>query len=569
MREENTVPTGAKPRTDNTSGYRGVSWEKSTRKWAAYIRRNGRRQFLGLFETPEAASAAYREADERLRTEVPDRRSVLLAVAQQLYQERGPSGLATDFLNKSGVSEGKLRRVGLSHAGLLVELNLTDEYRRWQKETFTYAGKQKPRWNWERAVEVARELISVQGDLPTVQWCRLNGYSQLTNIVHRLGRDWEDLRIEGCLPSTVMKNGRPRYFDSRIGVRWRSRPEACLSNFLYARGIKHWRGERYPDDYAKISGRKYGRYDLHFIARTGEQIDVEIWGDIPDAFSKGRYSVTRSKKEAYHNGCHNFLALRYLDCQSENSLTELLKAYIGVIEPFQFDKPQDRQIETAHWSDADEILETCRELAASMPDGIFPNEQWLRKRGKCADRPGEAYNTLSRYVQTMLGGARNVRKLLGQADANTTKWTPETVIEAWRKFEMDHGMTPAKCKGISRRGQADGDVVREGARIYEAARRLGVVDLARDGQTGRKRKWTPDRTEEEWKAFCAEIARLPTQCMSKSQRGQLPRSITDRATRIYSAAQRLGMLEKLRAFSTARQGATLSGAVATNSTKTS
>jgi len=66
----------AKPRKNDTSGYRGVSWENSTRKWVAYIRRNGRRQFLGFFDMPEAASAAYREAAKRLSTEGPDRRSV-------------------------------------------------------------------------------------------------------------------------------------------------------------------------------------------------------------------------------------------------------------------------------------------------------------------------------------------------------------------------------------------------------------------------------------------------------------------------------------------------------------
>jgi hypothetical protein len=104
----------SKLRKDNTSGHRGVCWEKGTRKWAAYIRRQGKRQFLGLFETLEAASAAYREADKRLNAEIPNRRSVLLAEARRLYQEHGLSALATDDLNKAGVSEGKLRRVGLS-----------------------------------------------------------------------------------------------------------------------------------------------------------------------------------------------------------------------------------------------------------------------------------------------------------------------------------------------------------------------------------------------------------------------------------------------------------------------
>ncbi|MFZ1964077.1 MAG: AP2 domain-containing protein, partial [Roseiarcus sp.] len=172
-----------KPRKDNASGYRGVSWHTDMKKWAAYIRRNGTRRFLGLFNTPEAASAAYRDADERLSTEVPDRRSVLLAAARQLHQEHGLSALATDFLNKAGVSEGKLRRVGLSHAGLLAELGLTEEYARWRRGTFTYAGKRKPRWTWERAIEVARELIARERDLPTVAWCRSNGYAQLANAI--------------------------------------------------------------------------------------------------------------------------------------------------------------------------------------------------------------------------------------------------------------------------------------------------------------------------------------------------------------------------------------------------
>lgn len=468
-----------KPRKDNTSGYRGVSWEKGAKKWAAYIRRNGKRHFLGLFHTAEAAATAYREADERLGSESPDRKAILLDAARRLYQQHGLPALRTEFLNKSGVSEGKLRRVGLSHASLLAELNLVDEYQLWRNEAATYAGKSRPRWNWKGAVEVARELVAMEGDLPTVQWCRLNGYSQLTNVVHRLGREWEELRMAVGLPLTVMKNGRARYFNSRIGIRWDSRAEACISNFLYARGIKHWRGERYPDEFFKVSGRKYCRYDLHFITPGGKRIDVEIWGNLPDSFSKKRYSVTRDLKEAYHKGRANFLGLDHRDCLVENKLVIALTPHIGVIEPFQFDKPQDRYIESAHWSDADEMLETCRQIAATQPDGIFPNEQWLRKRGKYANRPGKAENTLAIYIRTQLGGTRKVREMLGQAEASTTKWTPESVISAWRKFETKHGLSPTTCKGIIRRDQPNSEVIREGARIYEVARRLKVVDLAR------------------------------------------------------------------------------------------
>lgn len=46
------------PRT-NTSGYKGVTWHKLAKKWMASIRVRGTVLYLGLFDTPEAAHAAY------------------------------------------------------------------------------------------------------------------------------------------------------------------------------------------------------------------------------------------------------------------------------------------------------------------------------------------------------------------------------------------------------------------------------------------------------------------------------------------------------------------------------
>jgi hypothetical protein len=43
----------------NTSGYKGVSYNKGCKKWQAYISVSGRRRHLGLFATPEEAHAAY------------------------------------------------------------------------------------------------------------------------------------------------------------------------------------------------------------------------------------------------------------------------------------------------------------------------------------------------------------------------------------------------------------------------------------------------------------------------------------------------------------------------------
>lgn len=48
----------AKINSDNSSGYRGVYWNKRRKKWRAYIRR----QHLGYFDTKEAAAASYARA---------------------------------------------------------------------------------------------------------------------------------------------------------------------------------------------------------------------------------------------------------------------------------------------------------------------------------------------------------------------------------------------------------------------------------------------------------------------------------------------------------------------------
>ena len=45
-------------RADNTSGYRGVTWHKLGRKWAARVKLNGKDHHLGLHDTAEMADAA-------------------------------------------------------------------------------------------------------------------------------------------------------------------------------------------------------------------------------------------------------------------------------------------------------------------------------------------------------------------------------------------------------------------------------------------------------------------------------------------------------------------------------
>ena len=74
----NNRPENLRPATDqqnagnvlkmfrhNTSGYRGVSFNTRSQKWHAQIKVFGKQTYLGRFDTPEEAAAAYAEAAEK------------------------------------------------------------------------------------------------------------------------------------------------------------------------------------------------------------------------------------------------------------------------------------------------------------------------------------------------------------------------------------------------------------------------------------------------------------------------------------------------------------------------
>lgn len=63
-RSQNAMNAGA--HRDNRSGFKGVSWHNQRLRWTAWISAHGERKYLGLFDTPEAAHAAYTAASKRL-----------------------------------------------------------------------------------------------------------------------------------------------------------------------------------------------------------------------------------------------------------------------------------------------------------------------------------------------------------------------------------------------------------------------------------------------------------------------------------------------------------------------
>jgi hypothetical protein len=62
---EVTITENNRNRSDNlnnTSGFRGVSWEKRIKKWKAQITVNGKKISLGYYNIAENASSIYQEA---------------------------------------------------------------------------------------------------------------------------------------------------------------------------------------------------------------------------------------------------------------------------------------------------------------------------------------------------------------------------------------------------------------------------------------------------------------------------------------------------------------------------
>jgi len=49
-------------RRDNTSGFKGVCWNKRDQHWRALIYIAGKQRYLGVFHTPEEAAQAYNNA---------------------------------------------------------------------------------------------------------------------------------------------------------------------------------------------------------------------------------------------------------------------------------------------------------------------------------------------------------------------------------------------------------------------------------------------------------------------------------------------------------------------------
>lgn len=377
-------------------------------------------------------------------------RDELLEYCRQLVSEKGPLAVSFNRLRAERGLYGRLYEVGLPVRVLVAELGIKDEYREKARATFDRFrdGQLLQKWSWDSIAEACRAAIARENFLPPAAWFQRHGMGSFVQAVYTSGLTWEDLRIHFESYTNSV------YVVSRAGLHWRSRAEASLSNFLYAREVEHRCGRDYPPEYTAETGRQYGKYDVEFRAHDGRWIDVEIWGDKPNGASAAAYAQKRAIKEAFNARFGDrFLGIHFLDCYDERRLEVALSPYLGTMPPVRFDYERDRKVDSVHWTNADELVAFCRSLAASQPDGVFPTEEWLRKRGKWRNRGGPAYNGVSWYIQRWLGGIRVLRELLGQPDNSTRSWSRAAALEAYALWYAKYHLTPGQARYAADEGR--------------------------------------------------------------------------------------------------------------------
>ena len=469
-------------------------------------------------------------------------REELLEFCRELYAENGVSAFTYSSLKATPKLYGHLYAKGLSQKTLLKELGLEAAYKQHlTSQPYKYGSDMRTRWTWGVLIEKAIAIKAREGRLPPALWFQSNGHAAFVQALYNLGHTWEQLReAVGDFTSS-------NFVQSRNGLRWLSHAEASLSNYLYARGIEHKKGERYGAGFAAISPSKYAIYDLHFKGVNGEWFDVEVWGDRPNGHAEKRYALVRQAKEKFNAGNIRFLGIHHSECYDDEKLDGIFHQAIGTIQPFRFDKPTDALINSTHWSNADELLDFCKDLAAKMPSGEFPAEDWLRKRGKWAGREGIAYNTLSVYIKQWLGGIRNLRRLIGQSDVSTQQWDRDSAIAAFKAFYELHGLTPNQAKNKNRRkndGTISENIALEAIRIASAVEKYAGGSEVVSSELGisitRQTKWTPDAMMSAAKSLYDKYGHTPNQLVYQHRIGKiyLPLDDLQKAARVVAVAVR-------------------------------
>lgn len=349
------------------------------------------------------------------------------------------------------------------------------EYLGISNEWKEYLRKKPKYWCRERIDKTIKEIIKRFGYFPAAGFLREKGYGSFITAFYT--NNMSVAMVEKKY--NVTKD--PKFW-SRNGICFLSLAEACFANFLYARGIKFKKGERYPEEYSNQTGRKYGIFDIHFEGQNGSfkdnWVDVEIWGENPNGHDKKNYANKRNQKINFNKKNKNFLGIEYRNCYNEDKLINILKPYIGVIKPFVFEKETDHKIKSTMWSLADSVIERCKYIM-NHNDNNMPGESWLRcrKGGKYEHRKREDWekkynlNSLCVHIK-QVGGMRKIREILN-CPQTSTLWNKEKILQEIKDIYITYGRTPGSIQAdlyiTINQTEKETELMKRSARIIAAA----------------------------------------------------------------------------------------------------
>jgi hypothetical protein len=374
----------------------------------------------------------------------------------QLFKHVGIKALSYVWLVSNGFRKNYNRAVKGIHKVKLQDLaKQWGVYDEWVKQRRENICKSHNLTNWtdEHFDIISKELLKTHGQIPPASWLRENGYGSYVTTMYNKG--WSVQYLQ-------QRYNFQNHHTSRVGIRWRSHPEVCASNFLYSRGIEHKVGEHYPSEYKTQFGRK-GIYDMHFIGTIGiyanQWINVEVWGDKPNGADPEHYAKKRHDKETFAKNDQFFLGIHWKDCFNENKMINILKPFIGIISPYVFRDKFDNQVKPVNWSTMDIVIEQCKKIMKHNED-ILPGESWMRKRGKYKNREVEEweltdkslinFNSLKQYIANV-GGFRIIRKLLKTKNKSTRLWTQDTLLSEIRRIYKIHNVSPSTLRSRVKR----------------------------------------------------------------------------------------------------------------------
>lgn len=367
-----------------------------------------------------------------------------------MYKEHGMNALSYKWLKSKGYLVLYNQLVG-KHKIRLEDISIMlDIHIKWREQRRILMSKSKGHKQWDIAEinKTLDDVISQYTYLPPAEFLRSNGYGNLVTAIYNNDMTFEKIKLDRGLTNQM--------FVSRNNMTWLSSPEVCLANFLLSRGITIQKGKKYPKEYSEMTGRKYGVYDLHFIATkdkfVGKTIDVEVWGDCPNGHGTDIYESKRKVKEEFNRDNTHFIGIQYSVCYKTDKLIEILSSYIENIDIQSVSfKPMDKKVEPTRWNLFDSVIEQCKQVIKFIPNGKLPTEEWMRRRGKFKDR--EVYewetdinlNSLSKYIQEV-GGIRLIRESIGD-ESSTIKWNRDVVLNVALEIYSIYKKSPQSVLG--------------------------------------------------------------------------------------------------------------------------